>query len=68
MPLGYRKIITTPHVMSDYYQNTPEVILAGLEKVKQAVADIGLDIELRSSSRIFVWMKVYLKKLRIKMC
>jgi len=25
--LGYSKIITTPHIMSDYYQNTPEIIL-----------------------------------------
>ncbi|MDA8556846.1 hypothetical protein N9K77_01790 [bacterium] len=21
--LGYKKVITTPHVMSDYYKNTP---------------------------------------------
>ncbi len=25
--LGYKKIITTPHIMSDYYQNSPETIL-----------------------------------------
>lgn len=25
--LGYKKIITTPHIMSDYYQNTPDIIL-----------------------------------------
>ena len=30
--LGYRKLITTPHVMSDYYQNSPEIILSGLAK------------------------------------
>jgi protein-tyrosine phosphatase len=24
---GYKKLITTPHIMSDFYRNTPEVIL-----------------------------------------
>ena len=24
--LGFSKIITTPHTMSDYYKNTPEII------------------------------------------
>ena len=27
------KLITTPHVMSDFYQNSSEKILAGLEKL-----------------------------------
>ena len=27
--LGYKKVITTPHIMSDYYKNTPEIILSG---------------------------------------
>ena len=32
--LGFSKIITTPHTMSDCYKNTPEIILNGLEDVK----------------------------------
>ena len=28
--LGFHKIITTPHIMSDYYRNTPEIINSGL--------------------------------------
>lgn len=32
--LGYRKVVTTPHVMSDYYRNTPEIIHEKLEEVK----------------------------------
>ena len=32
--LGYQKIITTPHVMIDFYKNTPETILGGLEQVR----------------------------------
>ena len=33
--LGYKKVITTPHIMSDYYKNTPDIILDGLDKVRK---------------------------------
>ena len=42
---GYRKVITTPHIMSDYYRNTPEIILGGLEKVRAALKENNIDIE-----------------------
>ena len=44
--MGYKKIITTPHVMSDYYRNTTEIILRGIDEVKEAALkeDIKLDI------------------------
>ena len=35
--LGYRHIITTPHIMGDYYQNTPETINTGLSQVQAAI-------------------------------
>jgi tyrosine-protein phosphatase YwqE len=46
--LGYKKIITTPHIMSDYYQNNPEIIRKGLSDVKKAFAEnnILLDIDI----------------------
>ncbi len=48
--LGYRKVITTPHTMSDYYKNTPEIILSGLEKVRIALKENNIDIELEAAS------------------
>jgi len=48
--LGYRKVITTPHTMSDYYKNTPEIILSGLEKVRQALKENEINIELDAAS------------------
>jgi protein-tyrosine phosphatase len=30
--LGYHKVVTTPHVMSDFYKNTPEIILVDWKK------------------------------------
>lgn len=45
--LGYKKVITTPHIMGDFYRNTPENISEGLEKVRAAlkVANIPIAVE-----------------------
>lgn len=47
---GYEKIITTPHVMSDYYKNTPEIILSGLEKLQQAVKEKNIPIKIEAAA------------------
>jgi len=36
--LGYKKVIITPHVISDYFKNTPEIIRSGHETLKKALA------------------------------
>jgi tyrosine-protein phosphatase YwqE len=38
--LGYKKVITTPHIMSDSFPNTPEIILGGLEKVREEIKSL----------------------------
>jgi len=38
--MGFRKLILTPHIMSDNYKNTPEIILNGLEKLKKKLAEV----------------------------
>lgn len=49
--LGYKKVITTPHVMSDYYKNTPEIILEGLSALKDAILkEEGLSIEVEAAA------------------
>ena len=48
--LGYKKVITTPHIMSDYYRNTPEIILSGLDKVKAEIIKNKLDIEIEAAA------------------
>ena len=47
---GYRKVITTPHIMSDYYRNTPDIILGGLEKVRAALKENNIDIEVDAAA------------------
>lgn len=48
--LGYQKVITTPHIMSDYYRNTPEIILSGLENVRKALKDNGIDMVIEAAA------------------
>lgn len=35
--LGYKKIITTPHILSDFYKNSPETILPVLKELQKYI-------------------------------
>lgn len=48
--LGFKKIITTPHIQDEFYKNTPEIILNGLEKVRSAMNEAGIDIQLEAAA------------------
>lgn len=52
--LGYKKVITTPHIMSDFYKNTPEIILGGLADVQEAIKANGLDIEIEAAAEYYL--------------
>ena len=52
--MGYKKVITTPHIMSDYYRNTPEIILSGLEKVKAKLKEANIPIEVEAASEYYI--------------
>ena len=51
---GYKKLITTPHVMTDFYPNTTDTILKGLEEVKTALKKAGIDIEIEVAAEYLV--------------
>lgn len=48
--LGYRKIITTPHVMGDFYKNTPEGILGKLAELKEEIRKAGINVEIHAAA------------------
>ena len=48
--LGYKKIVTTPHVMCDYYKNTPDIILKGLEGVKNELQKNNISIDISAAA------------------
>jgi tyrosine-protein phosphatase YwqE len=47
--LGYRKIITTPHVISNLYPNTSDTILGQLSHLQEVVQLEGIPMELEAS-------------------
>ncbi len=52
--LGFRKLITTPHIMNDFYKNTPEVVMEGLKKLKEAVAGNGLPVTIEAAAEYYL--------------
>lgn len=48
--LGYRKVITTPHINQDYYPNTAAIIRQGLESLRAAARDEGLTIAIDAAA------------------
>jgi tyrosine-protein phosphatase YwqE len=51
---GLRKIITTPHIMSEYYRNTPEIIQLGLEDLRKAAKTEGINIQIDAAAEYYM--------------
>ncbi len=51
--LGYQKVITTPHIMPDFYPNTPEIIESGLLALKAEAAKNNLDIKIEAAAEYY---------------
>jgi len=60
---GLRKIITTPHIMSEYYKNTPEIIKMGLEDLRESVKNEGIDIEIEAAAEYYL-DEIFLEKIK----
>lgn len=52
--LGYKKLITTPHVMWDMYRNTHEAIRQKLAEVRAATKEAGIDVEIDAAAEYFL--------------
>ncbi len=52
--LGYSKLITTPHIMSDYFRNTPEIIYKGLEEVRAALKKENIPVEISAAAEYYI--------------
>ena len=52
--LGYRRIITTPHVMSDAYRNTSEGILAKLETLRAYLKSQDIEIRIDAAAEYYL--------------
>lgn len=52
--LGYQKVITTPHIMSDQYANTHEAIKQGLKLLRSSAKEAGLNIEIDAAAEYYL--------------
>jgi tyrosine-protein phosphatase YwqE len=52
--LGYRKLITTPHIQQEFFRNTPEIILNGLEKVRKALKSENVPVEIQAAAEYLI--------------
>jgi protein-tyrosine phosphatase len=48
--LGYKKIITTPHILAGLYNNTPEIIKAGEAKVKALIKENNINLSFKAAA------------------
>lgn len=52
--LGYQKVITTPHVMADFYKNGPDTILPWVGKLNDECAKQQIPITLEAAAEYMV--------------
>ena len=52
--LGYEKLIMTPHIMSDMYNNSADTINTGLETLKSEVVKEKIDISLEAGAEYYL--------------
>ncbi|SHM33116.1 Tyrosine-protein phosphatase YwqE [Cyclobacterium lianum] len=51
---GLKKLITTPHIMSEFFKNTPEIILEGLRELRKAVRSAEIDIAIEAAAEYYL--------------
>lgn len=51
---GYRKLITTPHIMSDNYRNTPETIMKAHDELSSELKKEGLNTEIAVAAEYLI--------------
>lgn len=62
--LGYKKMIATPHIMGDFYKNTPEIIHKKLETVREVLMQRQVNISLEAAAEYYLdeWFMEKLNK------
>lgn len=63
--MGVKKIITTPHVMSDFYRNTPEIIHAKRDEVREVLLHNNIQVELETAAEYYM-DEVFLERIKKK--
>lgn len=59
--VGYHRLITTPHVMSDAYRNTPEIILGKLEELRKHLVERKINIRIEAAAEYYLDEELFRK-------
>jgi protein-tyrosine phosphatase len=54
LALGIRKAITTPHVMHDFYRNTPDMIKKSLSAVSKELSIQGIEFSIEAAAEYYL--------------
>lgn len=52
--LGYKKAITTPHIMSDFYKNNPEIIRSGYAQVHNTLNKNNIQLNIIPAAEYYI--------------
>ena len=52
--LGFSKLITSPHVMSDFYRNSSQTILEGLTDVRAELKSRNIDVDIEACAEYYI--------------
>ena len=63
--MGYKKLITTPHVMEEFYPNTPQKIQAKVTQLNEAISQLGWDIHIQGAAEYYL-DEYFIERLRQK--
>lgn len=63
--LGFKKVIATPHVMADFYRNTPDTINKGLDVLKEGLLKNEIDLEVEAAAEYY-FDETFINKLNRK--
>lgn len=63
--LGYKKLVITPHIMSDFYRNTPAIILRKLDQLNDIIRQLSIDISLEAAAEYYL-DEFFVRKLEVK--
>ena len=54
MDFGFTKLITTPHIMADYYRNTSDSIRNGMDNLKAELVKRSINIEIEAAAEYYL--------------
>ena len=52
--LGFKKVITTPHVMSDFYKNSSDIILKGLTDIRSELKVQNINMKFEAAAEYYI--------------